>query len=325
MFNEGKTKSKHIIFQENYEKYERRESHLIHSYSTYQSYKTTAAKFADFVKSEYGIKYEKDFMQLTAEELYVCVDRYFEVQKANGLAQNTLERHISALDKILTPINPDIKEYFNAENRERWRDGVPKQDCDRYNNPDRIIENLRKIDETSAAIAELQRLTGARIGDIKKLQIDEENQRVFIPRSKGGRDRFVYFDRFQEEFEKVKECKEIVDRALQERKFSEIRENQYYEDLKKACRQAHEPYHGAHAFRYEFAQERYKEISQWTRDEQEEYYKRILEDRRLSEEDKEEAINKVREKDAWDVAIVSEELGHSRLDISMEYLKLKGK
>ena len=325
MFNEGKTKSKHIVFQENYEKYERRESHLIHSYSTYQSYKTTAAKFADFMKQEYGIKYEKDFMQLTAEELYVCVDRYFEKQKANGLAQNTLERHISALNKILPPINPDIKEYFNSDNRARWRDGVPKQDCDRYNNPDRIIENLRKIDETSAAIAELQRLTGARVGDIKKLMIDEENQRVYIPRSKGGRNRTIYFDRFQEDFEKVKEHKEIVDRALQEKKFSEIRENQYYEDLKKACRQAHEPYHGAHAFRYEFAQSLYEKISTWTQEEQEKFYRRVLEDRRISEEDIEEAMNNAREKDAVAVAIVSEALGHSRLDISMEYLKLKGK
>jgi hypothetical protein len=325
MFNEGKTKSKHIIFQENYEKYERRESHLIHSYSTYESYKSTAAKFADFMKQEFNIKYEKDFMQLTAEELYVCVDRYFEKQKEAGLAQNTLERHISALNKILPPINEGIKEYFNADNRAKWRDGTPKQDCDRYDNSDRIIENLRKIDETSAAIAELERLCGARIGDIKKIQIDEENQRVFIPRSKGGRDRFVYFDRFQEEFEKVKEYKEIVDRALQEKKFSEIRENEYYNNLKKACRKSGEVYHGSHSFRYEFAQERYKEISTWTQQEQEEYYKRILEDRRISEDKIEEAMEKAREKDAVAVAIVSEELGHSRLDISMEYLKLKGK
>jgi len=325
MFNEGKTKSKHIVFQENYEKYERRESHLIHSYSTYQSYKTTAAKFADFMKQEYGIKYEKDFMELTAEELYVCVNRYFEKQKEAGLAQNTLERHISCLNKILPPVNPGIKEYFSPENRERWRDCVSAATCDRYNNPDRIVENLKKIDETSAAIAELQRLTGARIGDIKKLQIDEENQRVYIPRSKGGRDRFVYFDRFQEDFEKVKQYKEIVDKALEERRFSDIRQNQYYEDLKKACRQSHEPYHGSHAFRYEFAQSLYEKISTWTQEEQEKFYRRVLEDRRISEDKIEEAMNNAREKDAVAVAIVSEALGHSRLDISMEYLKLKGK
>jgi len=229
------------------------------------------------------------------------------------------------LNKILPPINPGIKEFFDADSRARWRDGTQKQDCDRYNNPDRIVENLRKIDETSAAIAELQRLTGARIGDIKKIQIDEETQSVFIPRSKGGRDRRIYFDRFQEEFEKVKEYKEIVDRALQERKFSEIRENQYYENLKKACRQAHEIYHGAHGFRYEFAQNLYEKISQWTQEEQEAYYRRILEDRKLSEDKIKEDMEKAIKKDAVAVAIVSEQLGHSRLDISMEYLKLKGK
>ena len=161
--------------------------------------------------------------------------------------------------------------------------------------------------------------------DVKKLVIDEENKRVFFPKSKGGRNRFVYFDRFQEQFERVKECKEILDKALEEKRFSEIRENEYYQALRKACRKSDDIYHGAHAFRYEFAQERYKEISQWTEREQKEYYLRILIERELSQEDIKEAMQRVDEKNAWGVAIVSEELGHSRLDISMEYLKLKGK
>jgi hypothetical protein len=42
-------------------------------------------------------------------------------------------------------------------------------------------------------------------------------------------------------------------------------------------------------------------------------------------EDIEGAMKRVEEKDAWAVAVISEELGHSRLDISMHYLKLKGK
>jgi hypothetical protein len=46
------------------------------------------------------------------------------------------------------------------------------------------------------AIAMIQLKTGARVGDVKKLVIDEENKRVFFPKSKGGRNRFVYFDRF---------------------------------------------------------------------------------------------------------------------------------
>lgn len=325
LFELGKGKSKHAIMQENYKKYERRESQCIHSHSTYDTYVECVAKFGDFLSNDLGIKYEKDFWKLSTDEIYVCMDKYFEKLKKDGLAKTTLQKHISALNKILGAINPEIKDYFTPENRSRYRDGIEKQDCDRYNNSDRILENLKKIDETSYAIAELQRLTGARIGDVKKLMIDEEKKRVFFPRSKGGRDRSVYFDKFQEDFERVKECKEILDRALEEKRFSEIRENEYYNALRKACRKADELYHGSHAFRYEFAQERYKKISQWSQKEQEEYYLRILEERGKSKKDIEEMMNRVKEKDAVAEAIISEELGHSRLDISRQYLKLRAK
>ena len=325
LFEMGKGKSKHQAFLESYDRDRTRQSQAIHSYSTYNTYVECVAKFGDFLYNEMGVKYESNFRELSTDEVYVCVDRYFEKLKEEGLAKKTLQKHISALNKILGAIDQNIKEYFTPDNRMRWRDGVEKQECDRYNNSDRIIENLKKIDETSYAIAEIQRLTGARIGDVKKLVVDEENQRVFFPRSKGGRDRSVYFDRFPEQFEKVKECKEILDRALEEKKFSEIRENEYYKNLRKACRKADEPYHGSHAFRFEFAQERYKEISQWTQEEQEQYYRRILEERGKSEKDINKAMESVKERDAIAEAIISEELGHSRLDISRYYLKLRAK
>jgi len=229
------------------------------------------------------------------------------------------------LYKIVGFINPEVREYFNADNRAKWRDGVEKQDCDRYNNPDRIVENLKKINQTAHAIAQLQRLTGCRIGDVKKIQIDEENKKVYIPRSKGGRDRSVYFDYFKDDFQKVKEYKEILDRALEEKSFSEIRKEEYYDALKRACRKAKEPYHGSHAFRYEWAQRSYEVIKELTQEEQEIYYRKILEDRCVSEKDIQEAMERAREKDSLPEAIISEELGHSRLDISREYLKLKGK
>jgi len=326
MFEEGKCKSKHIVVQENYEKYKIRESHLIHSHSTYNSYKTVVAKFADYLKEHHGIKYEPQFMRLSKEELFNLVDSYFEYQKnVEQLSQNTLERHISALRKILPPIHPEAREFFTPDNRARWRDGKPALEGDRYNNPDKIVENLRNIGEVYEAIAQLQRLTDARIGDVKKMIIDEDNQRVFFPKSKGGRPRYVYFDHFKEDFEKVKHYKEVLDKALEERKFSEIRENEYYKALEKACKRSGEPYHGSHPFRYEAAQNRYEVISQLTQEEQERYYCRILEDMGKGEDKIEEALNDLRERDEVAVAIITEELGHSRLDIAKNYLKLKGK
>jgi len=324
LFNMGRGTSKHEAMQQSYEKYETRETEAIYSYSTFNRYEKAIAKFADFLRDEMNVKYERDFRRLSEDELFYCIDKYFEKQIENELAQNTLEIHISALSKVLEAIRPEVKfEIFTAENRACWRDGVPVGDNDRYVNPDKVVENLRKIDETSAAMAELQRLCGARVGDVKKITLDEEHKKVIIKDSKGGRDRAVYFDRFPEQFERVKEYKEKLDRVLEEKKFSEIRETQYYNDLRRACRKANEVYRASHAFRYEWAQEKHKEISQWSRQEQEAYYRHILEERGKSQKDIEGAVNRVKEKDLIDVAIISEELGHSRIDISLHYLKLK--
>jgi hypothetical protein len=316
LFGIGRGRSKHADMQRSYEKYETRETEAIYSYSTASRYEKVLAKFADFLRDEMGVKYERDFRRLSPDEVYYCIDKYFEKQvEDRKLAENTLEIHISALYKVIGEIKPEVREFFTPENRERWRNGIPQSDNDRYNNPEKIIENLRKIDETSYVIAELQRLTGSRVGDVKKIQIDEEHQRVFIKGSKGGRDRYIYYDKpeFEEQFEKVKEYKEKLDKILEEKSYSEIRENEYYDNLRRACRKAQEPYHASHPFRYEFAQSRYEVIKEWDKQEQLEYYKRILEDRHKSEKDIKEAIKSVIERDVVAEAVISEELGHSRL------------
>ena len=327
LFDMGRGRSKHADMQRSYEKYETRETEAIYSYSTFNRYEKVIAKFADFLRDEMNVKYERDFRRLSEDEVYYCIDQFFQKEIEDGLAQNTLEIHISAIHKVVGEIKPEVKEFFTPENRARWRDGIPQGDNDRYNDPQKIIENLRKIDETSYVIAELQRLTGSRVGDVKKIEVDEEHQRVFIEGSKGGRDRYIYFDRpeFEEQFERVKELKEKLDKILEEKSYSEIRENEYYDNLRRACRKGEEPYRGSHPFRYEFAQSRYEVIKEWDKREQLEYYKRILEDRGKSEKDTQDAIKSVIERDVIAEAIISEELGHSRIDISLHYLKLKRK
>ena len=325
LFNIGRGTSKREAMEASYEKYETRETEAIYSYSTFNRYEKAIAKFADFLRDEMNVKYERDFRRLSSDEACYCIDKYFEKQKEEGLAQNTLEIHISALAKVLPTINREIKEYFTPENRSLWRDGVPVGDNDRYNDSNKVLENLRKIDETSYVVARLQLLTGARVGDVKKIAVNEANMSVHIEGSKGGRDRWVYYDYFPKEFEEVKELKQRLDEILQEKKFSEIRENEYYENLRRACRKSDEIYRASHAFRYEWAQDRYETIKELPKEEQEAYYRHILEERGKSDKEIEKAMNRVREKDAVDVAIISEELGHSRLDISMHYLKLKRK
>jgi len=317
--------SKHKIFQECRENEKPIQSPYIHSYPTKVRYEKVMAAFGDFLSNEMGIKYERDFRKLSVDEVAVCLDKYFEKEIEKKRAQNTLEIHISALNKVLSTIKPELKECFTPEARARWRDGVVAGDNDRYNDPERILENLKKIDEASYTIAQLQRLTAARIGDVKKIQIDEENKRVLIKGSKGGRDRSIYYNHFQEDFEKVKEYKQRLDEILEKKSFSEIRENEYYNNLRKACRGAGEPYRGSHPFRYEAVQYRHDVIKDLPKEEQEAYYLQILKDRGKSPKDIREAFDKVEAKNALPEAIISEELGHSRLDISRHYLKIRAK
>ena len=326
LFEKGKGKSKHEEFQKSYDKNETRQTDYIHTYATENRYEKVVAKFSDFLKEEFNLKYVRDFKDLSTEEIYICLDRYFEKQRdEEHLSASTLKLHISALEKVLCTIRPSLREYFTPENRAKWRDGVEKGDNDRYNNPDRVIENLHKIDETSYAIAQIQRTSGARIGDVKKLVLDEENMRAYIPGSKGGRHRSIHYDHSPEEFQKLKEYKEILDKALQEKKFSEIREEEYYKNLRKACRMAQEPYKGSHPFRYEFAQTTYETIKELPKEEQEQYYRTILREWGRNEEDIEGKVREVKEKDMLAEAIISEFLGHSRLDISLHYLKIRRK
>jgi hypothetical protein len=323
LFEQGYGKSKYEAFQRSYNEDRTRRSDVIHSFSTCVSYETTAAKFGDFL-SEMGVKTERDFRKLSSDQVREYLDKYFEKQQQEGLAKKTLERQISALYKVLSAVNSNLKELFTSDNRMKWRNGLEPGDNDRYDNPTRVAEELRKINEVSHAVCQLQRLTGSRIGDVKKIKIDEQNQRILIERSKGGRNRFVYYDKFQREFEEVKKYKEVLDKALQERPFSEIRK-EYYKDLRRACKRASEVYRGSHSFRFEWAQERYETISQLPREEQEQYYRKILEERGKPAKDVNKALENAREKNAVAEYVISEELGHSRLDISRHYLRIKAK
>jgi len=322
LFKSGYGTSKYEKFQESYNRDKTRRSDVIHSFSTENRYEKVAANFADFLKQEYNLKYERDFRKLSTQQLYEYVDKYFEREKQKSRSESTLKIHISALNKVLSTIDPKIKEYFDANSRARWRDGVPRGDNDRYNDPQKIIENLSKINETSETIAQIQRLSGCRVGDVKKIKVDEENQKIVVENSKGGRSRSVYYDYFPQQFEELKKYKEKLDNVLQEKSFSEIRK-EYYKDLRKACRESGEPYKGSHSFRHEWAQNTYEVISQLPQEEQERFYKKILEDRGKSEKDIEKAVENAKQKDCIAEYIVSEELGHSRLDISLHYLKIR--
>jgi len=133
MYEEGKYKSKHMVIEENYKKYNMRETHLIHDYPTYEKYKDIAAMFANYLRSNYNIKYESQLMKLSKEELYQYISEYINyLRDVEKLSQNKIRNYILALSKMLIPVRPDIREFFiTSKNRFGWRDLLLNHDFEK--------------------------------------------------------------------------------------------------------------------------------------------------------------------------------------------------
>jgi len=272
---DGRGRSKREV----YEEYGGR-SPYIHSYSTRNRYLGVAKDF---------VKWERERGVNRVDKVsYEDVREYLEEKIDRGVSEKTLKVNMSALRKFFGAVGrDDIAKKIGEDYQEIYSQGRPSGRALPYTNPQKVIENLR--DDAHKVVAELQYLTGARVGDVKKIEVDTEKRVVRIEKSKGGRDREIDFSDRPERFERIKALKEELDRHMEERGWKEIRET-YYEDLREACKKTGEVYTGSHSFRVNYAQERFEELT---------------EERGLSDKEADQTI--------------TEELGHNRIEMSRYY------
>lgn len=254
-------------------------SPYIHSYSTFNRYMGVAKEFVGWAKKRGINRLDK--------VRYEHVREFLEEKAERGASEKTLKVNMCALEKFFDAVGRgDISGKLREDYQEIYSMGRPSGRSLPFADPEGVIGNLK--DPAHRVVAELQYLTGARVGDVKKIEVDEERRVVKIEGSKGGRDRELDFRDRPEEFERVKELKEELDRHIEERGWKEIRES-YYEDLREACKKAGEVYTGSHAFRVTYAVERFEELTE----------------RGLSEEEADR--------------VITQELGHNRLEMSRYY------
>lgn len=272
---DGRGRSKREVYEEHGGR-----SPYIHSYSTRNRYLGVAKDF---------VKWERERGVNRVDKVsYEDVREYLEEKIDRGVSEKTLKVNMSALRKFFGAVGrDDIARRIGEDYQEIYSQGRPSGRALAYTDPKRVISNLK--DPAHRVVAELQYLTGARVGDVKKIRIDEERKVVEIPRSKGGRDREIDFSDRPDKFERVKELREELDHHLQEREWKEIRET-YHEDIRESCKKVGEVYTGSHSFRVNYAQERFEELT---------------EERRFSEEEADR--------------VLTQELGHNRLEMSRYY------
>jgi len=285
-----------------------RVSYFIHNSKTKVRYERAVMTFSDYLE-RIGIKRDRQLNRLSTKELERVIDNYFIELADSGYSKNTIKLHVAALEKSLEILRPDIKDYLESnENRVRWWSaGKETKRGESYANPEAIRERL---DETHRMIAEAQALGGFRVREIAKAEVDRENYEINIHKAKGGRDRTLHFKHRKEDFERLANLIE----KLQERHYEEHLKD-YYRDLQKACSETGQEYNASHAFRYEYAQRRIKELKE---------NKEELRDLLNKYEADEETKNYMNDENTIEKAadfVLTREIGHNRTSMSRYYYK----
>ena len=268
----------------------------IYSDSTYKSYRAVWQNYADFIKSELGIKHIE---QGNADHVRLFLEQRIE----NGISRNTWNREASAMNKLAVALNWASEKLhwnrdynFSRDINSIRHDAVMElhknDDSRAYKAPTQLIASLKISNHLIAA--RLQYEGGARIREISNLKMDQfkgitkdalTGERVgiiHINNGKGGYERDMYV------------TPATYDKALAQverhGQFN-IDNNQYRNELKIASVKSGERYSGTHGLRWNYAQQTMKTLQK----------------------------NGLRYESA--LLATSERMGHHRMEITEHYLK----
>ncbi len=251
-------------------------SPLVHSFSTFNRYMGVVKEFVNDMK-EAGKRRVEDIS-------YNDVREWLE-RKAGYCTEKTLKVNMSALGKYFETLErKDISQSIKRDFVDIYSKAKPSGAVEPFTNPQRVINSLR--DERFKAVATLQYLTGARLGDVKKITIN--NNTVTINKSKGGKTRNVYIND-EERLNRIEQAHNVI-KGLSKEEWDTVRK-EYPNEVHSVCVKLGERYTGTHAFRVNWAQEEYQRLTAKGMDEV-------------------EALK-----------TLSQELGHERLSMSVYYLK----
>ncbi len=250
-------------------------SPYIHSFSTYNRYMGIVKEFVNDMK-EAGKRRVEDIS-------YNDVKSWLE-HKAGYCTEKTLKVNMSALGKYFETLDrKDISQAIKRDFTDIYSKARPSGGAEPFTNPQRVIDGLR--DERFKAVATLQYLTGARLGDVKKININ--GNVITIERSKGGKTREVITD--IDRLERIERAHNVI-KSLSREEWDKVRK-EYPNEVHAVCVKLGERYTGTHAFRVNWAQEEYKRLT----------------------------ANGMSDETA--LKVISQELGHERISMSLYYLR----
>ena len=244
----------------------------IHSYETLERYVGVINYFADTVLGDV-----KRINQITKQH----VETHFDNLLSKGGREKTVRVNASALNKLFNAFGRnDLIKYID-ENRPTWvGDAMPSSRTDPFTDPYKVVDAMREMAFEAAAIIQLE--TGSRVSDIKKVVSSviahQSLESIIIMKSKGGRNRELDFSDRMVILSVVLESAKVIQAYLSKNNndWSSFQIN-YTKEVHAATRKAGEIYCGTHAFRVNYANERYRKGIEEGEDEAD-VLKRITED-----------------------------------------------
>lgn len=253
----------------------------LHSYGAAYDYKDTWHKIGQHARGQ-GLK---DMTQMTPEH----VTSYLNERMEEEIALSTWRKeasHAGKLGRAISKVRGEAVDFREAINKMRpeAKDALENPDRDRgYVEPQNVIQEIK--DPISRVLAKVQLEGGARCHEVGKIRADQlsEGNTIHLTNTKGGypRDITVQPDTYMQLQEMLRERGGII----------QVKSSTYRNQIARAAKLAGEINTGTHDLRYNFARERYWDLTREGYLPEQAHY------------------------------LISEEMGHHRPDITLHYLK----
>jgi integrase len=229
-------------------------SPFIHSWDTFDRYLGICKEFVLFCRNQGVNKLHKLH--------YDTVEAFLMAKIADDKTRNTLKVNMCALQKFFNGCNrPDLRDQL-ANDFPRFKElAQPGGTIHAFDNPERLIEQINKRAELAAVIAKLQYITGARIHEVRIMEIAEIT--ITIHKGKGGRKRVLDFSHRLEELAEVRNLVirlEELAEGVDWQEYCQSKDSPYQGHVKAASRSLGDSYGGAHGLRANHAQELRKKL-----------------------------------------------------------------
>lgn len=228
-------------------------SPFIHGWDTFNRYMGICKEFVIFCRDQGANRLHRLH--------YETVECFLMKKIEKGNARSTIEVNICALQKFFNAVSRvDLRDRLSNDYQRFKYLAREGRTIHAFDEPKKLIEKIEKRDKLSAVIAKLIHMTGARIHELRTMNIGDETITI---KGKGGKKRVLDFSYRFQELAQIKNLMAILkelSKGVDWQAYCQQAGSAYQAHVKAGCRSLGDEYAGAHGLRANYAQELRKKL-----------------------------------------------------------------